>query len=308
MDTPMQVCVTGASGFVGGYVLEALRARGFTVRALVRRAGRLTPRTGLTEVVGSLDDPASLAAAVAGCGAVVHLVGIIAQQPGATFTQVHIEGVRNLLAAATGAGVRRWVHMSALGTRAHAVAEYHRTKWAGEELVRATALDWTIFRPSLILGPGGEFAHMLKAWSLGTAPPYLFMPFFGAGFWGQSNANGLQPVYAGDVAEAFTRALVTPASIGQTYDLGGPEVVTWRQLHAAASLAFRGRHKLTLGIPAWYARLLLALGLPGLPFNADQVQMSQEPNCGNRAPLTRDFPDLHLMPLAEILRRCAGGQ
>src|SRR5687768_55908 len=155
----MRVFVTGGSGFVGRAVVAELLGRGHAVTLLVHR-GAVDGLTGDVRTVrGDLFDDAALDAGMAGCDAAIHLVGIIFEKPanGVTFDRVHHQGTRHLVDGARRAGVRRYVHMSALGTRPNAASEYHRTKHLAEEYVRASGLDWTILRPALIHGPRGEF-------------------------------------------------------------------------------------------------------------------------------------------------------
>jgi len=158
----MKVALPGASGFVGRHGLARLQESGHAVRTLVRTPGNIAApesitAAGVAEIVGDLDKPEALRELVAGADAVIHLVGIIRERPrrGQTFQRVHIEGTQNLLRAARAAGVRRWVHMSALGTRPEAASRYHQTKYAAEQVVRASGLEWTIFQPSLLHGPDG---------------------------------------------------------------------------------------------------------------------------------------------------------
>src|SRR5262249_17805837 len=153
----MKVLVTGATGFVGTEIVKQLRLAGYPVRILARtRPADLHlefQRANITKAD-------SLAGACTGIDAIIHLVGIISEVGEQTFGRVHTEGTKNLVAAAQHAGVRRFVHMSALGTRSGAVSRYHRSKWAAEEAVRASKLDYTIFRPSLIYGPGDHFVNL----------------------------------------------------------------------------------------------------------------------------------------------------
>jgi NADH dehydrogenase len=287
-----RVFVTGGSGFVGRAVIEELLARGVQVTALVNRGGlgELAPR--VTEVRGDLFNPEALDAAMGGADAVVHLVGIIMEKPsaGVTFQRVHVDGTRAVLDAARRAGVRRYVHMSALGSRPNAPSTYHQTKHAAEELVRTSGLDWTILRPSMIHGPRGEFVRMQVKWAKRKSMPFLFMPYFGAGVLGLGGAGKLQPVYVGDVARAFADALENPKTVGQSYDLAGQDVLTWPELHRAVAQAAVGKRRLVMPIPAWYASLLSRV-VPGslLPFNRDQVLMSQEDNTADLAKFAEDF-------------------
>src|SRR5690606_9197191 len=129
---------------------------------------------------------------------------------------------------------RRYIHMSALGTRPDAVSRYHQTKWEAEEIVRGSELDWTIFRPSLIHGPDGEFMRMMKFFCTSRVRQPV-MPYFGSG------NTLIQPISVRDVATIFVRALTLPATIRQTYELGGPERFTWKELYDVCALAIIGR-------------------------------------------------------------------
>src|SRR2546421_12113355 len=146
---PLRVFLTGGSGFVGSAVLEELVSRGHSVNALVNRRPIRTKGERIRSIAGGLFDPKALDEGVGGCDAVIHLVGIIAENKskGITFERMHVEATRAVVDAARRNGVRRYVHMSALGTRPGARSEYHRTKHRAEEYVRASGLDWTIIRP-----------------------------------------------------------------------------------------------------------------------------------------------------------------
>ncbi len=297
------VFVTGGSGFVGSAVIDELLARGLPVRAMVNHSRIDQP--GVETVRGSLFDQASLANAMAGCSAVIHLVGIIREKGDQTFDRIHVQGTRGVVEATERAGVKRYLQMSALGSRAEAESEYHRTKFAAEQIVRQSSLDWTILRPSLIHGKGGEFMQMEAAWARRQSMPYLFMPYFGSGVLGLGGAGLLQPVYVGDVAKAFAEALARPGTIRQSYDLGGADRLTWPQLHQLSAEAIVGSRRAIVPIPAWYARLLTRV-VPAslLPFNRAQVAMSQEDNIADLTAFTRDF-GLSLQPFEPTLRSYA---
>lgn len=307
----MRVLLTGGTGFVGRYVLQQLLSRGHQPHVLVRRlpspppplhtlghaAGRLghtpdPPADGPCPVffVGDLTSPA-LKDAASGCQAAIHLVGIIRETPPhATFRSVHVEGTGSVLEACRDAGIRRFIHMSALGTRPDAVAEYHRTKWEAEELVRNSALDWTIFRPSVIVGPDGEFVQMVRAWAYARAAPWIVFPYFRAGLLGLGRPSLLQPVSVADVARAFVDALDRPQTAAHTYDLVGPHRLTWPAFYRKLAEVYAFPTRPALPIPLWYARLLTTL-TPArlLPFNRSQVDMAAEDNVGDAEPFVRDF-------------------
>jgi uncharacterized protein YbjT (DUF2867 family) len=289
---PGRVFITGASGFVGTAVIEELLSRGYGVDALVNRRKLEVAADNLRVVNGDLFDNDILDDGMRGVDAVIHLVGIIAEKPstGATFKRIHFDGTKQVVDAAKRNGVRRYIHMSALGVRPYAVSEYHKTKWQAEEYVRASGLDWTILRPSMIHGPRGEFTQMLAKWARRRSAPFLFMPYFGAGLLGMGGAGKLQPVYVKDVARAFVDSLEKPTTIGQSYELGGSEPLTWSELHHIAAEAIVGKRRAVLPIPAWYAKALTYVTPAALlPFNRDQVNMSQEDNTADLTKFEQDF-------------------
>ena len=280
----MTVLVTGGSGFVGREIVRQLLAGGYTPRVLAR--GTHGAETGVESVRGSILQPETLTAACAGCAAVIHLVGIISEVGRQTYERVHTEGTRNVIEAAQAAGVPRYVHMSALGTRPNAIARYHRSKWAAEECVRASGLAWTIFRPSLIYGAGDGFVNLfarMSRWS-----PVL--PVMGSG------RNLVQPIAVADVARCFVAALTQPASVGQTYDLCGRERFSFTAV-LDEILAATGRHRPKVHIPLPLARFQAAVlewVFPTLlrqapPLNRDQLLMLAEDNIGDPEPAMRAF-------------------
>jgi uncharacterized protein YbjT (DUF2867 family) len=273
-----QVFITGGSGFVGSAVIGELARRGVQTVALMNRK----PVDGATRSVpGDLFDSAAIASAMAGCSAVIHLVGIIMEKPGqgVTFERIHFQGTKSIVDAAKSAGVKRYLHMSALGVRADAASEYHRTKFAAEEYVRSSGLDWTILRPSLIHGPSGEFMRMEIRWARKTAPPFFAMPYFGAGLLGLGGAGKLQPIYVNDVARAFADSLMNGNTIARTFELGGSQQLTWPQLHQTVAQAVVKHRRLVIPMPAPLGKFLAAIGVGRLlGFNRDQIIMSQENN------------------------------
>ena len=283
------VALTGGSGFVGRHVLRRLVDEGYRVRLLARDASRV--RSGgaqVTVVAGDLFDEHALGELVRGADAVVHLVGIIMEvrARGQTFERVHHEGTVRLIDAGRAAGVERWVQMSALGTRPGAASAYHRTKWAGERAVRGSGMGFTIFRPSIIHGPDGEFMQMVKGFCCDASPP--FMPYFGAGLTGGGGAGRLQPVWVQDVARCFVGCLGDERTVGETYAMGGPDAYTWPELYEVCSRLIPGsRGKQARAIPAWLAMRLSKL--PMTPFGPDQVIMSQEDSVCDVGKVQADF-------------------
>ncbi len=284
--------VTGGSGFVGSAVIRELVGRGYGVNALVNQKDLQIAEGDVRSIKGGMFDGAAVAEAMIGCDAVMHLVGIIFEKPsaGVTFEKIHFEGTRAIVEGARRAGVKRFAQMSALGARADAVSEYHKTKWRAEEIVRGSGVDWTIMEPSMIHGPRGEFMVMEAKWARRKAAPFFFMPYFGKGALGLGGSGLIQPVYVNDVARAFVDAIGNSKTIGKTYGLGGSEVLTWPQMHRVAAKAIVGKSRLTVAIPAWYAKALAAIAPAGiLPFNRDQVVMSEEDSVCDMTLFEDDF-------------------
>ena len=313
------VSVTGATGFVGRFVVRELRSRGVRVRALVRdarKAVRVLSEEGVELVIGDVLDTDSMDELAAGAGAMVHLVGIRREKPGGiTFRKLHVEATRNAVAAAERAGVRRYIQMSALGARPDAASAYHKTKWAAEEIVRGSSLAWTIVRPSLILGPGGEFMQMATGWARGTEPPKHFMPYFckpapsvGAPVPDTcDNSASVQPVSVADVALSIAAALERDSAIGEVYPLVGPVAYSWPQMLVLIRDATPGaKPKIKpRGVPGVFAHYLAwAMGKAGLgtllPFGPSEPLMAIEDNTGSPAK-TRGDLGVDPAPLDRVL-------
>ena len=286
-----KVLVTGATGFVGGEIIQRLHRDGSAIRFLARNPSSSKARKAVAEFgaeahPGDVTDPASLREAVKGVDAVVHLVGIITEVGHVTFENVHTQGTLNVVAAAKNAGLKRFVHMSALGTRPGAVSRYHQTKWDAEEAVRHSGLDYTIFRPSLIYGPGDHFTNLFA--SIIRFSPVV--PLLG------SPTAKFQPIEVECVAKAFAGSLNELRSFGQTCDLCGPETFTFAGM-LDEMMRVMGRRRMKLQLPSWLARCqaaFLEFLFPTLlrrapPLNRDQLIMLNEDNIGDGQPAIELF-------------------
>lgn len=263
----MNVLVTGGTGYVGPKVVHALRARNHDVRALVRsrKRGARLEAWGCELVEGDVTDTESLRRAVEGVEAVVHLVAIIKGKSG-DFERVMEAGTHDLVAAAEAAGAKRFVLMSALGTSAENrdLVPYYRAKWAMEQAVEASPLEHVVFRPSFVFGSDGGVLPMFVRqvrWSPVT-------PVVGAG------EGRIQPIWIDDVADCFAQAVDSAAAANRTFELGGPDVVTWNELYARIKAALRAR-RATFHIPVGAMRTVATLSdrLPFAPITRDQLTM-----------------------------------
>jgi NADH dehydrogenase len=270
----MKVFLTGGTGFVGSEVLRQLVAAGHAVRCLVRKGseGKLAVRAGVEVRHGDVTEPETLKRALAGCDAVIHLVGIIREFPGKgiTFKRMHFEATRNMVEAAESQGVKRYLQMSANGTRENADSLYHKTKWQGEEAVRASSLEWTIFRPSLIFGPNDAFVNML-ADMMRKLP---VMPVIGDGRYRMS------PVAVEDVAASFVKALSLPETVGKTFHCCGPQSYSYDELLDLIGAGLGKRHVAKLHHPVLLMKPAVALleSFPAFPLTSSQMTMLLEGN------------------------------
>jgi NADH dehydrogenase len=235
------VAILGGSGFVGRHLCHALAAAGYRARVATRNRERakedliLLPTVDVVEA--DVHDPVRLLSFVRGADAVVNLVGVLHDARGRRgFREAHVELARKVVAACREAGVRRLLHMSALAADRAGPSAYLRSKGEAEAIVRESGLAWTLFRPSVIFGPGDSFLNMF-AQALRLAP-VMVLACPGARF---------QPVYVEDVAAAFVKSLADPQSVGASYDLCGPRVYTLRELVEYTG-AVTGRRRPVIGL------------------------------------------------------------
>jgi uncharacterized protein YbjT (DUF2867 family) len=290
--------VTGASGFVGGHVVHALRAAEKDVRALVRdpaKAGRL--HAWDVEIVeGDMTDAASLERAVAGCDTVVHLVAI-RQGRDEQFQAIMVDGTRELLAAATAAGVRRFVLMSALGTTesTKTLVPYFGAKWEVEQQVQASGIPYVIFRPSFIFArDGGILPTFVKLARFAPVTPII----------GQGTQR-IQPIWVDDVALYFAESLDQEQATGRTFELGGPDAVTWNEFWERLKRVRRMRRP-SVHVPVKLMRpaALVTERLPGdIPLTNDLLTMLERVDNVITDAAALDAFQLPLVPLDEQLRR-----
>jgi len=292
------ILVTGGTGFVGGHVVHELRGRGLPVRCLVRdprRASKLAA-WGCELVQGDMTDVAALGRAVDGADAVVHLVAI-RQGRERDFQRVMVDGTRDLLTAARNAGVGRFVHMSALGTSEQTkdLVPYYRAKWETEELVRAAGVPHVILRPSFVFGrDGGILPTFVK---LARYTPVT--PITGSG------KQRIQPIWAEDVATYFADSVAREDVTGKTFELGGPDAVTWNELWGRLKRAL-GLRRPSVHVPMAFMRAnaLVTERLPGdIPLTRDLLKMLEHgDNVVADDAAVRTF-QISLVPLDDQLRR-----
>ncbi|HLZ04559.1 MAG TPA: complex I NDUFA9 subunit family protein [Bradyrhizobium sp.] len=274
------VTVFGGSGFLGRHVIRALCKREYRVRVAVRRpelAGHLQPlgRVGqIHPVQTNVRYPASVEAAMRGADVAVNLVAILAQSGEQTFDAVQVKGAETVAKAASAADARI-VHISAIGADEHATSHYARAKAAGEKAVQAALPSAVIMRPSLVFGPEDQFTNRFA--SLARLAPAL--PLIGGG------TMKVQPVYVGDVATAIADAVDGKAKAGATYELGGPEVLAFREIMQII-LKITDRRRMLVSLPFALAKLqaLFLQFAPGaLKLTPDQVELFRRDNVVSQA-------------------------
>jgi len=302
MNEPSRrVAVLGGSGFIGSVLAEHLTRAGHLPVVLTRRRERARGVWALPTarcVECNPYDASALSEAIAGCDAVVNLVGILNERgdDGDGYRRAHVDLTRGVLDACVTAGIPRYLHMSALNAAPVAVSHYQRTKGEAEMLVRGSTLAWTIFRPSLVFGPGDGLFNRFEA--LTRYAPVLPLA---------CGHTRFQPVYVGDVAAAFVRALDDRSSIGQSYDLGGPRVMTLAEM-VDALLTTLGRKRLVvpLGLTASRLQAEVFEHVPGKPFSRDNFRSASEDSV-----VTGDngLERLGIVPTAVdgMIARCLGG-
>jgi NADH dehydrogenase len=293
------ILVTGAAGFVGGHVVHALRADDRPVRALVRdrrKGGERLEAWGCEVVEGDVTKPETLRAAIEGCDAVIHLVAIRQGRP-EQFQRVMVDGTRNLIAAAREAGVGRFVHMSALGVSEETkdLVPYFGAKWQMEQDVQAGQIPHVIFRPSFIFAKDGGILPTFA--KLARLTPVT--PIIGGG------KQRIQPIWADDVGAYFSKAVDLDGVAGRTFELGGPDAVTWNEFWVRLKRVRRMRRP-SVHMPMSLMRMnaLVTERLPGnIPLTRDLLKMLEAGDNVVTDTSAVDVFGLPLVALDEQLRR-----
>ena len=290
MATRRVATVFGGSGFIGRYVVKRLAHQGYIVRVAVRdpeAALFLKPMGAVGQVVplyASVMNEGTVHRAIAGAEVVVNLVGALFEDRAASFQAVHTEGAERIARIAAATGVSRLVHISAIGADPDSPARYGSTKGKAEQAVLAVFPAATILRPSIVFGAEDKFFNRFA--EIARMAP--FMPVI-------SGATKMQPVFVGDVADAIMAAIATDASMGKTYELGGPRVWTFREILAFILKQTR-RDKRLVHIPMGIARLQAGVlqHVPGKPLTPDQLLMLSKDNIV--APGALGLADLGITP------------
>jgi uncharacterized protein YbjT (DUF2867 family) len=294
----VKVLVTGGTGFVGPKVVRAILDAGHDVRALARRRKKAAhvAALGAELVEGDMKEPASLRSAAQGVDAVVNLVAIRQGRP-EQFQRIMVDGTRSLLAAAKEGGAQRFVHMSALGTSDETkdLVPYYGAKWQMEQDVRASSIPHVIHRPSFVFGrDGGILATFRKVAKLAPVTPII-----------GSGRERIQPIWVDDVGEYFARSLELDEAANRTFELGGPDAVSWNEFWQRLKRAL-GVRRPSVHVPIGLMKVnaLVTERLPGdIPLTRDLLKMLEYgDNVVTNDDAVRTF-QLPLVPLDDQLRR-----
>jgi len=294
----MRVLVTGGTGFVGPHIVRAIAEQGHDLKLLVRDSTRSRDLPG-RPVVGEMTNMASLRTAAEGIDTIVHLVAI-RQGRAEDFERVMEQGTRDLVAAAKEAGVRRFVLMSALGTSEETknLVPYYHAKWAMEQAVKESGLEHVIFRPSFVFGCDGGILPTFR--KLAKLTPVT--PIIGSG------DQKIQPIWIDDVAAYFAAAVGKDEVADRTFELGGPDVVSWNEFWQRLKSALGMRRRPSMHVPVGLMRLNARVTekLPGnIPLTRDLLTMLEHSdNVVSNDDAVQTF-QLPLVPLDEQLRRAA---
>ncbi|MGQ0607819.1 MAG: complex I NDUFA9 subunit family protein [Chloroflexota bacterium] len=280
----MTVAVIGATGFVGSHLVPHLVQAGHRVIAVSRAGRRRADWTDAVEArAADVSTGRGLDEALDGADAAVHLVAIPRQTKGLTFEEINVRGTRRVVEAAERAGVRRFVHLSAMGVIDDEKLAYLHSKWRGEQAVRASTLDWVVLRPSLMFGEGDGFFSLVKTTLRWWSPGIVAIP-------GKGDAR-FQPLSVDDLAVAAEKSLTDADRAGSVYEVGGPDWVTYGQIVDEVMRVTRMRRlKLPMPIPLISALTSITdRVLPVFPVSHDQISSLQRPNYTDRDAFEETF-------------------
>jgi uncharacterized protein YbjT (DUF2867 family) len=279
----MKILLTGGTGYMGHALRERLRGRGHKVRLLVRRESshKVPAGSGFEVVLGDVLDSHACLRAADGCGAIVHLVGIIRESPstGTTYEALHTEATYNMVNAASRMGIERFVHMSALGARPDAPSRYHTTKFEAETIVRRSTTLWTIFRPSVVFGPNSEFISQLVDLVHRAVVPLI-----------DGGKSLLQPVSLENLTDAMAGSLSMPETQGCSYDVGGPDRLRFSDLLDRIAQHYK-LHPNTMKVSSLFMKPVVRMmqRFESFPLTVDQLEMLKEDNICETGAFTSTF-------------------
>ena len=288
------ILVTGGTGFVGSHLMKRLASERIQTRCLARKTSDIEElkELGIEVAYGNVLDKESLKKAVEDVETVIHLVGIIVEKKGATFEIIHTQGTKNLIEVSKEAGVQRFIYISALGARENARSRYHKTKWEAERAVINSAMEYVIFRPSIMIGEGGEFITMLSK-IVRWAP---IIPII-------DGESKVQPIYVENTVDCIIRSLTDPKTTNRIFEIAGPDQITYKELFLTL-MEVLDVHNPTFQIPIifmWPAAYFLERVKEKPPITTQQLIMLQEDNICDIREMQEVF-NLKLVPFKEALK------
>ncbi|MDI6745297.1 MAG: complex I NDUFA9 subunit family protein [Thermodesulfovibrionales bacterium] len=277
------IFIAGASGFVGGHLIDALLKNAYRFRCLARseKVGKSLREKGIDVVSGDITIPETIEGALDGVDFIIHLVGIIEEKGSSTFKSVHVEGTRNLIAEAKRAGVKHFFYQSALGADKTSLSGYLRTKAEAEEIVKASGIPFTIFRPSLIIGKWDGFTKKLRD-IIKIAP---VIPIPGAG------KARLQPVYINDWVKCMLKVIAPPDSFKGIFEIGGPQQLTYNEIVKTLADVMKSK-KTIIHMPMGlmkFGAFIAEKTIPFLPVSSEQLRLLETDNICDMHSVEKNF-------------------
>lgn len=283
-ESKMKVCIIGGTGYVGSYIIDSLINAGHSANILVRSGSKekLREHNSITAIPGDVSDQHAIDNCHANCDALIYLIGILREDPakGITFKKLQTEGFKNCLASAKKHGIKRVILMSANGVEAQTVA-YQKSKYAAEDLLRKSDVNWTIFRPGLIFGdPRGRMEFCGTLLNELVSPPIPAAVFFNNLNIFSAGDQMVAPVFVEDVADAFVNALEHESTYSHTYPLTGPVTLSWKETIRYIARVAGKPNKLFMPAPAWGVKFVAGIfdQFPWFPITRDQVTILMQGN------------------------------